>query len=310
MSKRRDQFVEQLSKLGFGEADLAFVYSHMMNYGLMTYNIKQIIPYEDVKVLYTADIHRFDRSTLKVSGLSATLRDVPEIKHGVFNGIVTHALEENLRNVEWFNNHATSNALPPESIMVLEKVWKQMEVLKLSGNRDAQNIVELLQMKYLTDTYAENYTHLDMKTQRYDRPYYFDYRNEYPNVTTRDGYNLLCGRPMLRREGEQSYWFQLKRTAELNPFAWFDTHRYPAFNLEDKLQEFRLKDHSAIPELTKKLEAGEVTEAKIADGGRMVTVLLSVVPEFQLIAFVPKVSNKLSKSSKKEQVRSKVNRGL
>lgn len=248
MSKRKQKFLENTVPYGFDESMLARTYDEMIRLRCNYIETQQVIPFEQGRVFYHLSVFRNEGKIPSLHGFHAVLRNVPPIEHGVFWGIDTGKLEEQMRSIDWLRTMPDVTGLYQKDVDTLVKIWKVMEKLKQCGDSHAPDIVAQLQMKYWAGTIAERYTHLDMRTSKYDSSHYFDSWKLHPGITAIHAYNLLSLRPVFREatvaqeETIDEHWLQLKRITEPSTIKMFDEQRFPGFDLRDKLDVLPLKE--------------------------------------------------------------------
>jgi hypothetical protein len=285
MSKKKQQFLDNTLPYGFDEKMLAGTYDEMMRLRCNYIETQQVLAFEEGRVFYRLTLYRDQGSMPALHGFHAVLRYVPLIEHGVFAGIDTRKLEQRMEAVDWLRSTPDVTALYPKDVDTLVKIWKEMERLKQCGDNNASDIVAQLQVKYWMGTLAERYTHLDMRTSRYDHSHYFDSIELHQGITAHHAYHLLSGRPVFR-EVTQEHWFQLKRIIEPSTIKMFDEYRFPGFDLREKLNVLPLKE-LLIPgkeqQLVQDLKDGALPYGTLTDKETEIPVRLSVDPEKQSI---------------------------
>ncbi|AOM80079.1 hypothetical protein [Pedobacter steynii] len=290
MSKRRDLFLENTSPYGFKPELLVNADEEMIRFRSPNATGYQVNWYGEDMVFFRPHFYRGEEKLPFLTSYEALLRSVPSLDHIVIDSIDTHALEQKMAAVDWFTAGPHYERLTEDALRQLHEIWPVMEQLKKTGNRAAANIVQDLQMKYWADSGAEYYTRLDMRTDRYDRSYEFYVRQQHAGINIRQAYNLLCGRPLLRTEGSDNgmpYWLQLKPLMIPKSYEQFQEHRYPDFDLAEKLSILPLKELRTEAEATaliSGLQAGDKVEAEIESTEGVIAVKLTVDPEAQAVS--------------------------
>lgn len=290
MSKRRDLFLENTSPYGFKPELLVNADEEMIRYRSPNATGCQLNWYGEDMVFYRPHFYRGEGKLPFLTSYEALLRSVPPLDHIVIESIDTQALEQKMAAVNWFTAGPHYQRLTEDALRQLHEIWPVMEQLKKTGNRAAANVVQDLQMKYWAGSGAEYYTRLDMRTERYDRSYDFRVRQQHAGINIRQAYNLLCGRTVLRTEGSENgmpYWLQLKPLAIPNSYEQFQEHRYPDFDLAEKLTVLPLKELRTEEEATALicgLRSGDKVEVEIELQEGVIAVKLTVDPEEQAVS--------------------------
>lgn len=309
MSKKKLQFLNETAPYGFDQSRIDHVYKEFIRLQCTYQEDHQVHDFENGRVFYTLKFNRLEDKIPRFLSYDARLRAVPPIQHGVFSGIDTRKIEQELYATNWLHNHADNFSLPEESLRAFKRLWAIMEGLIKSGEKEAIDVVQQLQVKHWAGTLVENYACMDLMTVRYDTYYDFSLNKDYRNLTAENAYNLLSGRPVLINDpiginGNQGYWLQLERSPAPDRFRTLVSVHYPEYDLNLVLDRLKGQEHVLIKDqdtVLAMLKAGKPVKALQSSAGSINPVLLIAQPANQAVRIEhPAQQFSLANNSRKE----------
>lgn len=205
-------------------------------------------------------------------GYTATLFRIPEIRHGILEGIDTADLDRRLGRCDWqkdFRQVASGSRRPLEA-------FNDLVLLSQLYHRQANRIAGLLMLRHWAGTPLERTVKLDysLATRTVQ---HFGLNNDPDDIGALQAYNLLSGRAVLLFEGQEgrqkpSRWVKLLDGELLT---------YPLFDLAARLRALPLAaplSDMAGQELTTDLISGGRPQLELAIGGHKVPAFLEADP--------------------------------
>lgn len=216
-------------------------------------------------VLYQLDLDR-EENLLVPKGYHAHLIRVPELAHGTFDDIDTLQLEKRIRAIDW--EYSAFSTHGPDS--EIRKVFDDLDKLFKSGDNDGAEIANDLRKHYI---FPEHTSSLPVTS------YYFELNGSFADFHTRQSYNLLCGRAVVKFE--QS----IDRPLTFLP-RWAIIQKgnliyLPEYGFGTKIKELGLHEmkisYSGLP-LLDDLIRGERCLVHLTSVGRIIPVYLETDP--------------------------------
>lgn len=274
--QHREQFIADVRRAGFDDPFLEQHYNLVVQEGMENYRLGETLVFDNSRMLYQLDIQADEQGFPFLHGYQAALLKTHPITHSVFEGVDTRSLEIDMKAVDWNNQ-----------LDELPKVFSQIMQLKASGDSEATDIAERLEARYWTGTAAGRHLQLDYLKERFGQVHYFEATGGIGNINSRQAFNLLSGRHLVRFEQIQSgsytgYWFGLK---PLDPEALpgehkqFSEERYDGFDLVAVLRNLRITemdDRRKSFILIRQLIEGDATPATIMSEGKEIQIRLTV----------------------------------
>ncbi|TDX00517.1 hypothetical protein [Dinghuibacter silviterrae] len=250
-NEKVDHLVEQLEEVGFIWPGMYDNLQKSINEGNYVIRLNDRRRYGDDEMFYGLTIIK-DPKTHDFSPyeyVAILLRTHP-VPHGTYEGLETALLEQRMKDINWNDyERITHLAGGKNTISILEDIRK----LTTSSDPGAQDIAKRLQLRYWLNTPIE---------QRYPIPHYYDeyaarqlftLSNSFSDIHTRDAYNLMCNRSVMKFEltGNRiiPYWVVLENGKLIN---------YPDFFLDFKSLPIKeLQNDSTGPSVIHGLIRGE-----------------------------------------------------
>ncbi|OJV52290.1 MAG: hypothetical protein BGO31_05520 [Bacteroidetes bacterium 43-16] len=240
----------------------------------------------------------FEQGGYSVSEYRIELVKIPEVEHTISQGVNTVQLEQRLAAINW---------QVVEKVQLLEDniavILDEVMFLRLSGSGQAQDVMDMLMLKYWYSTpvmEVMDFINLD----QYKTSLISKLNGDINDIELIQARNLLQGRCLMRFynyiPGFQSdaYWLKLEHGALVE---------YPAFNVNGALGElplFPLLDEITTPRLLAFLLSGHRENVHMKVAGKIVDAWIEVnAPERDIAIF--NAAGKRAKLSELEEVRQK-----
>lgn len=215
---------------------------------------------------------------LGIDKCHVTFTSHPPIKHGVFNGIDSEALENKMKKIDWHDDTVLFNFSEemevPQFLAPIEEI--QSEVYRLNQDAAGAEIADALQLKYWMD--ASFFEGVIQQTA-------WDTFNERPNVevsfmpdySARAMFNLMCDRAVFDKvaseiEPDVGVWVRLHRSEGMGkPVRKYISKisRFTIAELDRQLTILPIPRHQFYPIRNALLEGERIT-AKTNDGKMMI----------------------------------------
>lgn len=268
--KHRDVFLEDMKRLGFEDPFLGDVYDKVLADGLEQ-KLDWRSDFGDDRMLYRLDIGIDNERLPYLAGFKATLIKTHPIEHGIFAGVDTGALEEQLKKGDWNTD-----------MDVVSDLFGSILTLTTSKSEKANEIGERLQARYWLGTSLTNHLKLDRLLSRFGRSHYFLLAGKIGKVTAKQAYNLISGRPRLLMDFfapalRPETWVGLKSKG-----GEFEEVIYDGCDIVSKLQQVNikeLKNERTGLQLLERFADGDLVPATLVRLGVEIPVCLSADPK-------------------------------
>lgn len=266
-ANHRDSFLADMRRMGFDDPLLEGEYDAVqlskMGKSTMLYT-----DFGEDRMLYRLDLELDENKRPFFNGFKATLIKTHPIVHGVFSGVNTRELEEQLKKGGWNTD-----------MDILSDLFGRIMTLTTSTCEQAKDIAQRLQARYWLGTTLSNQLNLDRLHSQFGYSHYFLLAGKMGKVTANQAYNLLSGRPVLRLDffghglrPEMFVGLRLKGRE-------FEELKYDGFDIGAKLLEINLKEVKSEEsglELIDRLRDGDCAPATLIRLGIEIPVYLSV----------------------------------
>ena len=276
-----EAFVHYVEELGFTGLPLARYYEQMQAHRLSELEVKNYLKW------FGKDRASFDLAFEAVenhpclSGYTATIRQVPPVEHGIYSGIDTAALEQKMGKVNWNRKgeHDPADKSTQAVLKTIPDIFLDLGRLSESGDSKAVLLADSLKIKYWSGTLVEQSLDLTAIVQQFEKKHYFRIKgDELSDVTSRQAYNLLSGRHVLKFETAEAvpfseYWIGLEPSGN-----GFSHECYDEFNIKEaigRLQVAEMKNDQSGAGLIRSLIEGDLVAAHISAGEKLIPVLLA-----------------------------------
>ena len=311
--EKLEQFAGHVESLGFIGLPLDRFYGAVRFFnvdGINVQNYRRSFGQDDVRynLKFVADDQRYP----KLTGFEATLRHVPTIEHGIFRGIDTAVLEENMRRINWRRgekNDPEPNS-PPEDGALLSDVFGKLNELSASDNPNVRRLADSLKVKYWSDTQMAIASDLAEIIPQFEKTHFFKVDGKFDDITAKDAYNLLSSRSVMKFEQVSqdnfvAYWLALEPSKQ-----GLQLVRYDAFDLAESVKGLPLLEPSQKGfDLYQSVIEGNPVFAHVLIDGKRVMVSLSADPKNKDVVLRDERGNSLPleplRMSQKESKRQK-----
>ncbi|TYR37402.1 hypothetical protein FXV77_05190 [Sphingobacterium phlebotomi] len=266
VEQHKERFLSVMEVLGFDDPFLEQYYDLFVNEGMDNYQFAKLFDFEEGRMLCKLVLIADEHSLPYFKGVHAVLLKTHPISHGVFNGIDTLELENQMKVIDW---NSQLDELP--------KIFGKITELKISGNKFAKDVAERLEVRYWSETAVAKHIKLNSIQDKFARFHLFDFDDPLGVLPVRYVYNLLCGRALMgldlsRLDPLARSYFSLQPKPPLgyrSPDKSFTEVNHPEFDLKTELGKYPLKDMQSLPQSSQLMY--DLTRGNIAEG----TLLIS-----------------------------------
>jgi len=287
-----EEFVNHVESLGFTGLPLSSYYQSIKS------NSVEALDIANYKKQFKDDTMTYDlkfrldepKEQVILAAFKATLRHIPFIEHGLYNGVDTKKLEQLLASVDW----RKEKQLPPQQqlqqeIEAVADLFVLFNRLRISGNEQANLILSSLQFKYWSGTPIEDYVNLSAIRQQFEKTYLFSLDGSISDCSAKDAYNLLSGRHVVKFEETSPFLYNAHWTGLVPSHSKRDqlelvTHpKFEIAKLLGNLPLVEMRNDARTYELIYSLAQGDETKAALDINGLVTPVLLVADPASQKI---------------------------
>ncbi len=228
----------------------------------------------DQSVLYHFSIQRQDNGDYVSHDYKAKMLVVP-IEHGHYAGIDTLELEKQMKEIKWA-------LFPLYKNDALRPFFEQLDQLRTSGDRTAEELANKLALKYFANTILEDMLPFPDRSL-YEKMIVVPINNDGNDIDIGQAASLLKGGSLLKYsandESGELYWIKEEK-------GYLKV--YPDFDVSNTIKQMPLVKQPDIIELSEMLAGlgkGKPFETALMINSRIVTGSIYVQPENKTLEF-------------------------